>query len=65
MKIGKLHYLTGLQYGEDLKCEWLITSVDGLQIEADFTPPFHLEVVHTLLGSPELVFMNKNENPLC
>jgi hypothetical protein len=36
--------ITGCQYGEDLNCEWLITSVDGQQIEVEFEAPFHVEV---------------------
>jgi hypothetical protein len=32
------------QYGENLNCQWLITSADGLAIEVDFGSPFHLEV---------------------
>jgi hypothetical protein len=31
------------QYGEDLNCEWLITSVDGQPIEVEFEAPFHIE----------------------
>ncbi len=39
------------QYGENLNCQWLITSADGLAIEVDFGTPFHLEVS---LHKPEL-----------